>query len=186
MGIFSLIDSEEKRRRLGFLGTGAAMVIVALWTAFVYFYPPKTDTKPSGTSVTVKNTQDRQREADAELQWQTLKGSDDSLELSTFEQQYRGTYYGNLAKARLKNLLGPSQDGWTLSGDYLKYYPSPSPGACRLDCGRIPSDCKGFTWVRPGGYREGDSPMCYLMTTVQYATQHTCCVSATRGPFPFP
>ena len=138
------------------------------------------------TILAVRNAGDRQRDADAEMQWQKVRDSTDSYELEAFEKRYQGTYYGSLAKARLENFLGPSQDGWTLGGDYLRYYPSPSPGACRLDCERNPSGCKGFTWVRPGGYQAGDGPMCYLITSVQGPTQHKCCVSASRGPFPFP
>lgn len=51
-GFWSPIDSEEKRARLTFLGGGVAFAIAGLWTAFVYFYPPKPAGGSGGTSVT--------------------------------------------------------------------------------------------------------------------------------------
>lgn len=80
--------------------------------------------------------------------------------------------------------LGTRHDGWSLSGgEILRYYRSPSEQACRSDCERD-SACRGYTWVKPGGYQRGDPPVCYLMRSYTSANQHRCCVSATRGPFP--
>jgi hypothetical protein len=65
MGAWSLIDTEEKRARLGFLGAGAATVIAGIWAAFVYFHPPKTDDKPlpvEKTYVAPESYRLRQRE----------------------------------------------------------------------------------------------------------------------------
>ena len=47
----SFLDSNEKRERLAFLGGGLVVVIAGLWTAFVYFYPPKSAVVSSGTNV---------------------------------------------------------------------------------------------------------------------------------------
>jgi hypothetical protein len=63
-----------------------------------------------------------------------------------------GIPYGDLANAKRDGSLGASQEGWSLGGDYIKFYPSSGPGACRVDCDAIPAACKGFTWVKPGGY----------------------------------
>jgi hypothetical protein len=80
--------------------------------------------------------------------------------------------------------LADPKDNWSLSGgEILRYYGSPSAEACRQDCDKDLA-CRGYTWVKPGGYRPGDPPVCYLMRSFTNANQHTCCVSATRDPFP--
>lgn len=68
----------------------------------------------------------------------------------------------------------------SFNGSTITYYPRPSFGQCQADCAanRI---CKGFTWVRPGGYNPGDSAMCYLLSAVTAKQPHACCVSGVRN-----
>ena len=80
--------------------------------------------------------------------------------------------------------LGPEYEGWGLSGgETLRYFASPSPQACRSDC-ESNAQCQAYTWVKPGGYQPGDGPVCYLMRSYGGSSQHSCCISGTRGPFP--
>ncbi len=52
MGLWSPIDTEEKRSRWLFVGGGLAAVVAALWAVFTYLNPPKPDTAPSARNVT--------------------------------------------------------------------------------------------------------------------------------------
>lgn len=80
--------------------------------------------------------------------------------------------------------LRPAQQGKSLyGGDILRYYRSPSATACRIDCQRE-SECQGYTWIAPNGYKQGDPSMCYLMATVVSATSQKASVAATRKPIP--
>lgn len=82
--------------------------------------------------------------------------------------------------------LGADHDNRSLSGgSILRFYGSPSAAACRSDCARNDT-CQGYTWVKPGGYKAGDGPVCYLMRSYDSAKPHDCCIAATRGPFPHP
>ncbi len=42
-GLWSFLGAKENREIIGWLGGGIAIVIVGLWTAFVYLSPPKGD-----------------------------------------------------------------------------------------------------------------------------------------------
>ncbi len=42
-GIWSFLGSKKNREILAWLAGGLAAVVVALWTAFVYFHPPRSD-----------------------------------------------------------------------------------------------------------------------------------------------
>jgi hypothetical protein len=42
-GIWSFLGSKKNRDILAWLGGGLVAVIVGLWTAYVYFHPPKVD-----------------------------------------------------------------------------------------------------------------------------------------------
>lgn len=91
-------------------------------------------------------------------------------------------FYASLSQPKHK--LGPPLDGWTLSGpqeSILRYYPSPSEEDCRSDCERAGEDCMGYTWVKPGGYKAGDGPMCYLNRWYNGITAHPCCITANRA-----
>ena len=89
--------------------------------------------------------------------------------------------------AAIDTALGPSHDGYALGGgDILRYYGSPSEGACRADCEREGATCRAYTWVKPGGYKKGEPSVCYMMTSYRNPVRHACCVTATRGPFPTP
>jgi hypothetical protein len=68
----------------------------------------------------------------------------------------------------------------SFDGSRITYYPRSSFEECQSDCAKN-SNCKGFTWIRPGAYNPGDSAMCYLMASVTGRATHTCCISAVRN-----
>ena len=68
----------------------------------------------------------------------------------------------------------------SFNGSRITYYPRPSFGQCQADCAAN-SNCRGFTWIRPGAYNPGDSAMCYLMSAVTAKVAHACCISAVRN-----
>ena len=79
-----------------------------------------------------------------------------------------------------KPAFGPLMDNTTFNGTNLTYYPRTSPGLCEADCARTPA-CRGFTWIKPGGYNPGDSAMCYLISYVSGKVTHKCCMSAVKN-----
>jgi hypothetical protein len=83
-------------------------------------------------------------------------------------------------ETRPKPMFGPLMDNITFTGTNLTYYPRTSPGLCEADCARNAS-CRGFTWVKPGGYNPGDSAMCYLISYVKGRVSHRCCMSAVKN-----
>lgn len=80
---------------------------------------------------------------------------------------------------RSKPGFGPLLDNITFQGTNLTYYPRASPGMCQSDCARSPK-CKGFTWIKPGGYNPGDGAMCYLISAISGRVSHPCCMSAVK------
>ncbi len=81
-----------------------------------------------------------------------------------------------------KHPLGPPIDGWSTSGgQILRFYPSPSQEDCRADCEREGETCFAYTWVKPGGYKAGDSPMCYLNQWYDSIVKNPCCITANRA-----
>jgi hypothetical protein len=70
-------------------------------------------------------------------------------------------------------------DNSTFTGTNLTYYPRTSAALCRADCAGNEA-CRGYTWVKPGGYNPGDSPMCYLIKVVGKMVPHTCCMSQLK------
>ena len=68
----------------------------------------------------------------------------------------------------------------SFNGSRITYYPRQTFGQCQADCAGN-SNCKGFTWIRPGAYNPGDSAMCYLMSSVTARVPHACCISALRN-----
>ena len=83
-------------------------------------------------------------------------------------------------ESRPKPMFGPLMDNITFTGTNLTYYPRTSPGLCEADCARN-AGCRGFTWVKPGGYNPGDSAMCYLISYVSGRVSHRCCMSAVKN-----
>ena len=71
-------------------------------------------------------------------------------------------------------------DNMTLEGSRITYYPRPSYAQCQADCTRN-SNCRAFTWIRPGAYNAADPGMCYLMASVTGRSPHACCISAIRN-----
>lgn len=53
VSIWSLIDTEEKRARLVFIGAGLATGVSALWAFYVYINPPKPTSTPSTPNVAI-------------------------------------------------------------------------------------------------------------------------------------
>jgi PAN domain-containing protein len=86
----------------------------------------------------------------------------------------------DLGEARSKPAFGPLLDNITFQGTNLTYYPRASPGLCQSDCARN-SNCKGFTWIKPGGYNPGDGAMCYLISAISGRVSHRCCMSASKN-----
>lgn len=78
-----------------------------------------------------------------------------------------------------KPAFGPLLDNITFQGTNLTYYPRASPGLCQSDCARN-ANCKGFTWIKPGGYNPGDGAMCYLISAISGRVSHRCCMSAVK------
>jgi uncharacterized caspase-like protein len=72
------------------------------------------------------------------------------------------------------------EENITYNGDTLTYYHRPTAALCRADCAAN-QNCKGFTFIRPGGYQPNDPAMCYLISRITGAVSHTCCVSGRRG-----
>jgi hypothetical protein len=92
----------------------------------------------------------------------------------------RATPQQTSSESRPKPMFGPVMDNTSFNGTRITYYPRPSFGMCRADCGNNPN-CKGFTWIRPGAYNPGDSAMCYLMSAVSGRVTHACCMSAVKN-----
>ena len=79
-----------------------------------------------------------------------------------------------------KPAFSPMMNNVTFTGTNLTYYPRASPQLCQSDCANN-QRCRGFTWVKPGGYKAGDSPMCYLISSISSRVSHPCCMSAMKN-----
>lgn len=79
-----------------------------------------------------------------------------------------------------KPAFGPMMNNVTFNGTNLTYYPRASSQLCQSDCANN-QRCRGFTWVKPGGYKAGDSPMCYLISSISNRVSHPCCMSAMKN-----
>jgi hypothetical protein len=89
-------------------------------------------------------------------------------------------YYSNAS--RPSQPLGSPIDGWTTSGGaILRFYPRDSAEGCRSDCEKEGVGCFAYDWVKPGGYKPGDSAMCYLKQWYDGITKSPCCITANRG-----
>ncbi len=51
------------------------------------------------------------------------------------------------------------------TGKNLTYYQRQTVEQCEADCNNN-ARCKGYTWIQPGTYSQGDPAMCYLMELV--------------------
>ena len=56
---------------------------------------------------------------------------------------------------------------------------SPSPGQCKTACAGD-RNCVAYTFVKPGGYKAGDPPVCYLFSTRGQKAASSCCFSGER------
>lgn len=82
--------------------------------------------------------------------------------------------------------FGPSENGVSLEGTRLTYYPRPAFAQCSTDCANN-GNCKGFTWIAAGTYKAADPAMCYLMSAVTGrvpAKGHTSAVKGAPAPPP--
>jgi|GEM_PF-5696717 len=64
----------------------------------------------------------------------------------------------------------------------LRYYvlKDAIPDQCKADCSKD-SACAAYTYVKPGGYKAGDPPVCYLFSGLGPKVASNCCVSGTRN-----
>ncbi len=76
-------------------------------------------------------------------------------------------------------LFGPMSNNVSLNGTNLTYYRGTTAQACQADCAANPK-CRGFTYIRPGGYNAGDPAMCYLASAVTGRATHSCCISGVK------
>lgn len=76
---------------------------------------------------------------------------------------------------------GPRNDQASINeGKRLTYYPGSTPEQCQSDCDNN-SECRAYTYIRPGAYNATDPPMCYLMSEAKALTPSTCCISAIKS-----
>jgi hypothetical protein len=61
----------------------------------------------------------------------------------------------------------------------LRYYQGTSAQACEADCA-ADGRCAAYTFVRAGGYRAGEPPMCYLQAGLGPKSSHTCCFTGIK------
>lgn len=54
------------------------------------------------------------------------------------------------------------------------------PQECEAACAKE-ATCAAYTYVRPGGYKSGDPPVCYLFSQAGYTANHDCCTSGERS-----
>jgi len=54
------------------------------------------------------------------------------------------------------------------------------PAQCEADCARDAA-CAAYTYIRPGGYKAGDPPVCYLFSQPGFTVQNDCCSSGERS-----
>lgn len=81
-----------------------------------------------------------------------------------------------------------NDDGWAPrhdqasinEGKRLTYYPGSTPEQCQSDCDDN-SECRAYTYIRPGAYNATDPPMCYLLSEAKEFTPSTCCISAMKS-----
>ena len=84
-----------------------------------------------------------------------------------------------------EQLSAPRQGVVVTTGTQLRFFgmntsnDNQAHAFCRAECARDPR-CRGYTYVRVGGYRAGDGPVCYLFTNITGIAAHRCCVTATR------
>lgn len=55
-----------------------------------------------------------------------------------------------------------------------------SSAQCSAACAGDPK-CVAYTYVRPGAYKAGDPPMCYLFSAMGERASSSCCVSGVKG-----
>lgn len=76
-------------------------------------------------------------------------------------------------------LFGPMSNNVSLEGTNLTYYRGSTAQSCQADCAAN-LKCRGFTYIRPGGYNPGDPAMCYLASAVTGRASHSCCISGVK------
>ena len=72
-------------------------------------------------------------------------------------------------------------DNVTLSGPTVTYFRLNQADwrQCETACGQNGA-CQSFTYVKPGGYKAGDPPMCYLIGKPTSQTSYPCCISGLK------
>ena len=84
-----------------------------------------------------------------------------------------------------EQLSSPRQGAVVTDGTRLRFFginisnDNQAHALCRAECAKDPR-CRGYTYVRIGGYNAGDGPVCYLFTNITTIAAHRCCVTATK------
>lgn len=84
-----------------------------------------------------------------------------------------------------EQLSPPRQGAVVTEGTRLRFFginysnDNQAHAFCRAECAKDPR-CRGYTYVRIGGYNPGDGPVCYLFTNITSIAAHRCCVTATK------
>lgn len=68
----------------------------------------------------------------------------------------------------------------SLTGTTLTYYQRPNVNQCQADCANNPN-CKGYTWIQAGTYKQGDAAMCYLLSNVTGRNSTAGHISGVKG-----
>src|SRR5258705_10259011 len=62
----------------------------------------------------------------------------------------------------------------------LRYYALASYQQCDADCQKDPN-CRGWSWVKPGAFRQGDGAVCYLVSRVDSVGKSSRLISSHLG-----
>jgi hypothetical protein len=79
--------------------------------------------------------------------------------------------------------VNTAYDGLTFTGQNLRYFALGDYQQCQATCQNDPN-CRGWSWVKPGGYKAGDPPVCYLVSRIDSEVRHPCCISGLKGAAP--
>jgi hypothetical protein len=90
-----------------------------------------------------------------------------------------------------EQLSSPSPGYVVDGGTRLRYFginiwdDAQAHAICSAECAKD-FHCRGYTFVRIGGYNPNDGPVCYLFSSITSISAHRCCVTATKQASPPP
>lgn len=64
-------------------------------------------------------------------------------------------------------------------GERITFYPGSTSEACKNDCLKI-SNCRAYTFIEAGAFKQGDSQMCYLMSEVKTLNPNPGCYTGVK------